>query len=98
MGRDNHAYNGSRSSERNIQTIEERTACSTLRVGALLIWRLLQTRLDRWQVEQGVISATHDHTESREKDIRQRSWIAIEPIQTNQDEGYGGQTAALRSR
>ena len=90
MGGNNHAYNGSSGRKGNREAIEEPTACATLRMGALLIWRLLQTRLDSRQFPQIVVFAAHNHPQpTRDEQIGQRSRIAIQSVQAKQHLGEG---------
>ena len=73
--------------EGNRWAIEKGALCPTFRVSAELDGRASKSRFDLWEVQQGVVFAPPDQPKTSGHDIGQRSGIAIEPIETNQDLG-----------
>src|SRR5438128_9569781 len=59
--RNNQAHTRSRWVQCDVGAIEEGTACSTLRMGRVVIWRQLETGGNRRQMKRAIRSATqHD--------------------------------------
>src|SRR5438067_27228 len=71
--------------EGNLGTIEKGARRPTFRMNAHLDGRLSQSRFDLWQIQQGIVFAAPNETKARGQDIGQRSGIAIEPVQTDED-------------
>lgn len=73
--------------EGNRRTIEKSAVRPTFRVSAHLDGRMSKSRFDLWQSQQGIVFAAPDEAKARGHDIGQRSGIAIESVEADQDLG-----------
>ncbi len=73
----------------DVGTIEEGTACSTLRMSRVLIWREVETGGNGWQIEQAILLATHNNPYPAREELDENGSCAIQAIQTNQDVRQG---------
>src|SRR6266849_8396921 len=64
MGSYDQAHTRPRRSESNTRAIVKRAIRSTFRMSPLPIWRVSENCFDFWQVQEGIVLATCDHTEA----------------------------------
>jgi len=83
--RNNQANTGSRWVQCDVGTIEEGTACSTLRMSRVVIWRQFEAGGNGWQIEPAILLATHDDPHPAREELDENGCGAIQAIQTNQD-------------
>ena len=86
MGSHDQTHPWSGWGEGNLGTIEKGAGGPTFRVCADLDGRASKSRFDLWQIQQGIVFAAPDETKASGHDIGQRSGIAIEPVETEQDQ------------
>ena len=69
----------------DVGTIEEGPACSTGRMGRVVIWRQLEPGGNGWQIKQAILFATHDDPYPPREELAENGSCAIQAIQANQD-------------
>jgi len=83
--RNNQAHTRSCWVQCDVGTIEEGTACSTLRMSRVVIWRQFETGDNGWQIEQAILLATHDDPHPGREELDENGSCAIQSIQAHQD-------------
>ena len=83
--RNNQANTGSRWVQCDVGTIEEGTACSTGRMGRVVIWRQFEPGGNGWQIKQALLFAPYDDSHPRRKELGEHCSCAVQAIQANQD-------------
>ncbi len=79
------ANTGARRQECYVGAIEEDTVRTTLRMGRVVIWWLLETGSHRGQIEQAIVFATDDDSHPGREGRAKNGCCAIQSIQADQD-------------
>ena len=89
VSRNDQAHTGSRGPECYVGAIEEGTTRSTLGMGRVVIWWLLEAGGNRRQIEQSILFATDDDSHPGREGRAKNGGGAIQSIQADQDVRQG---------